>query len=92
MTNPNDLVTPVLLRKENHLGTMAEFWTGGLTKREWFAGLAMQGLITFENGERLSQLFDPKKQTPDMTPKQWFANVAVSSADALIAELNKEAK
>jgi hypothetical protein len=46
----------------------------GLTKREYFAAMAMQGMLSgsqfIDNGER-------------------FAKLAVQAADALIAELNK---
>lgn len=50
----------------------------GLTKREWFAGLAMQGTIAGSQGL-------------DITAQQ-FAEITVKLADALIAELNKENK
>lgn len=58
-TNPNDPVIEVF----------------GVTKREYFAALAMQGLLAnrYSNGERHE-----------------IANIAVNQADALIAELNKE--
>lgn len=45
----------------------------GLTKREYFAAMAMQGILSG------AQYIDYEK----------FAKVAVESADALIAELNK---
>ena len=45
----------------------------GLTKRELFAAMAMQGLST-----------NPRLKTTDI------ARYAVETADALIAELNKE--
>ena len=48
----------------------------GLTKREYFAGLAMQGNISASR---------------DWTYTQ-EAEAAILSADALIAELNKEAE
>lgn len=52
---------------------------GGLTKREYFAGLAMQGLLASwpENG----------RLNPDKT-----AEHATLFADALIAALNKESQ
>jgi hypothetical protein len=47
---------------------------GGLTKREYFAGLAMQGLLgVIDDGD-----------TPSVVAKS-----AVMTADALIDELNK---
>jgi hypothetical protein len=49
----------------------------GLTKREYFAGLAMQGLAAFGNGESYISL--------EKTPEE-----AVKMADALLAELEKK--
>jgi hypothetical protein len=50
--------------------------TGGLTKREHFAGLAMQGL--------LSNLRNAQTTTSELC-----ATASVEAADALIAELEK---
>jgi hypothetical protein len=47
----------------------------GLSKREYFAGLALQGLLANQNIGNC-----PKK----------IANVAIMAADALLDELNKE--
>ena len=47
--------------------------SGGLTKREYFAGLAMQGLCSVE---RFSDL-----------PEVQIAGLAVTQADALLAAL-----
>ena len=48
--------------------------TDGLTKREYFAAMAMQGLLS----------------DPELTAKpEVFAHEAVRHADALIVELNK---
>ena len=53
----------------------------GLTKREYFAGLAMQGFVAAN---------PPTTETnPDMVAKI-TARAAVSFADALLAELAKE--
>lgn len=49
-----------------------------LTKREYFAGLALQGLAAYPS--KLEQFGNPKA----------MAETAVSWADALLAELNKE--
>jgi len=50
----------------------------GLSKREYFAGLAMQGLLS----------------RPPVNPNGWvdgdtYARTAISCADALITELNR---
>ena len=46
----------------------------GLTKRELFAAMAMQGLLAHDSDRRIA----------------YIADDAVEAADALIAELNKE--
>jgi len=57
-----------------------------LTKREYFAGLAMQGMI--ERGmvvkDKLSGVYENRH------PYDLIAVEAIRHADALIAELNKE--
>lgn len=64
-TNPNDVAfNPRIVNDVNP----------GLTKREYFAGLAMQGLCVVDEGE------DTNKT----------AQIAIGYADALIEELNKE--
>jgi len=52
-------------------------YTNGLTKREYFAGLAMQGLIV------LYKDYDPGDYA-------YLAICSTKAADALITELNKE--
>jgi hypothetical protein len=55
---------------------------GGLTKREYFAAMAMQGMAA---GDAWNQNFG-------VTNPEWLKNVAevaVAAADALIAELNR---
>ncbi len=53
----------------------------GLTKREWFAGMAMQGFLSSDHWVKLW----PKEHY------NWagISEVALSVADHLIAELNK---
>jgi len=62
MTKPNDTA----FAKEHH---------DGLTKREYFAGLAMQGILARSFGS------EPHKG--------WFEQMALYYADALIKELSK---
>lgn len=71
MKNGNNLVTAL----ESDV-------TSGLTKREYFAGLAMQALVGnnfsptgFQNGNETG-----------------LAEIAIKCADALLAELDKEVK
>jgi len=56
--------------------TQSEEMTTGLTKREHFAGLAMQGLLS--NDKMI-----------DAVNWEWIASNSVALADALIAELNR---
>lgn len=56
----------------------------GCTKREYFAGLAMQSVIAAKHEEI--------KWWTDEVKHQSFAQAAVSYADALLAELEKEAQ
>lgn len=69
-TNANDPINPVLVD-----GT----GDSGLTKREYFAAKAMQGLLS-----------DKGSYFPD--ERELWVCAAVKFADALIAELNKEAQ
>ena len=51
-------------------------WQHGMTLREWYAGLAMQGLVQKDGIHALYKIHEE----------------AVKQADALIEELEKEAK
>lgn len=79
MTSPDDLTSPKynVIRNGRHSDTGYTIHQpeGGLTKREHFAAMAMQGLITLKGSDC---------QDSDITAKQ-----CVRMADALIAELNK---
>ncbi len=75
--NPNDPAFPP---------TEHGFETGqaGLTKREYFAAVAMQGqLASMTNAEVV------KAWQISGVPYEWCANSAVKFADSLIAELSK---
>lgn len=50
----------------------------GLTKREYFAAMAMQGLVSKDSGDTYGY-------------EHAYTELAVGYADALIEELNKEA-
>lgn len=69
-TNPNELI-------------VGYGEADGLTKREYFAAIAMQGLLA---GETLVDEDDPLR----LRPVQEWAAAAVTHADALIAALNRE--
>lgn len=78
MTNPNDpaFSTPSVPANVNDETVLFRGWVGqkGLTKREYFAAMAMQGILAHCEHDR--SFID-------------VAMCAISMADALIAELNK---
>ena len=76
MTDPNSSAYPALHSIDGNWVKEPLPQYGGLTKRELFAAMAMQGMLA--------------DHTCDAEPDA-FAEVAVNYADALIAELNKEA-
>lgn len=76
-TNPNDPAYPVSqLEKGNLDGITTEVVYPGFTKREYFAGLAMQGLLEHF-------IYKYKLST------EALAENSLKAADALIAALNK---
>lgn len=77
MTNPNDPAF-VITEIELENGTFKDLC--GLTKREYFAGLAMETAYLFaRDADPSNRFIDPKD----------LAMSAVAYADALISELNK---
>ena len=75
MTNGNDFVNMTEdCYKDNASGKLV--YSYGLTKRELFAAMAMQSIIS--SGEVLTTY-----------SVEHIANMATTQADALIAELNK---
>jgi len=72
-------------------GIMEQISEGGLTKREYFAGLAMQGMqaAMFEkaNHDLLSQLTE---KTGEIEIERLIARLAVYQADCLLERLAKE--
>lgn len=86
MTNANDAAFPVLSQTES-----AEYWNTvpGLTKREHFAGLALQGLLS--NSDSLREL---RKESGDDWEKYnaLVGAFCTNMADALIELLNKPTK
>jgi hypothetical protein len=84
MTNPNDLAFTGKEELVQHCPSLApekRFVPGGLTKREYFAAMALCGIAknsiheTIEGGRSVDY--------------EVCAMTALSMADALIAELNK---
>jgi len=86
-THPDESISPMFLRQHGkndfRPATPKEIQEGiflshqqGLTKREHFASMAMQGLLASDEFSSSSY--------------EEVARMSVKSADALIAELNKE--
>ena len=64
-----------------------EFQTvGGLTKREWFAGMAMQGILSDnKNIHALADAYGSKRNVNKV-----LAEASLHYADALLSELNNK--
>lgn len=68
----NDLLTKAVIKNSEYLG--------GLTKREYFAAMAMQGI--FSSGGHYDGSDDPAR----------YARISLMFADAMITELSKDTK
>lgn len=78
MTNPNEPAFPSESEADNSLASALAY--RGLTKREYFAALAMQGIFaSYANPEINTQLINLSQH----------ARQSIQMADALILELNK---
>jgi hypothetical protein len=90
MTNPNDPICFNPEYIEKGVTKDGKVWEKlvpqkyGLTKREYFAAMAMQGLLGAE-----WFVTAEKAIHPDNDPSESYAENSVAMADALIAELNK---
>jgi len=87
MTNPNDLINQekkifhsISQDKDDYTIHINQ----GLTKREYFAALVLQGLMSRANQ---NGIITNKIMVPDVAAKE-----AVTFADALIEKLNEEKK
>lgn len=65
---------------QSYLNQNPEDWPTGLTKREYFAGLAIQGLMSCNDKGVFNSIEDSCAEA---------ARIAVIVADALLAELSK---
>lgn len=62
----------------------------GLTKREYFAAMAMQGMLSsFSNPQSIAQLNDVASRR-ELTANTLMAKMATKYADALLQELETE--
>ena len=87
-TNPNDSATAFAYNEySSEHGGDIEKQEWGLTKREWFAGLAMQGILAapecvLSEAKDIASIHGVDREVI-------LAHLAALQADALIAELNK---
>lgn len=83
MTNGNDFAHPTILEEEfsNYGGANGKrnVYYSGLTKREYFAAMAMQGILS-------NHLMIDNDINGSF---EWVAKASVNLSDALINELNK---
>lgn len=62
----------------------------GLTKREHFASMAMQGILAGLHGSKeVMKAFSKKCDEEKEEPVDYIANMSIEYADALIQALNK---
>lgn len=77
MENLSEKAKEMAQSKFNYLES--DPWSG-ITKREYFAGLAMQGLLS---------LYDGQSIVPNENNVNYMAELSVKSADALLEALSK---
>ena len=87
-THPGSPLKPELLKFKDG----SEIVNMGLTKREYFAAMAMQGVLSgiphkLSDMKPLLEYYE--KQYPNQTMFECIANESVGLADALIEALNK---
>lgn len=82
MTNGNDVIYPVVQTTDSSTGRM-ECTDAGLSKREYFSAMAMQGLLS--NPMWMTVYKDERYLMEDKIA----AEVSTSYADALIKALNE---
>jgi hypothetical protein len=80
MTNANDPAYPI---PDVDFEWKYPDSSNGLSKREYFAAVAMQAFINSDYGENYASVFGCKSFT------EVFVKKAIETADALIVELNK---
>ena len=75
----NESVFPTMKDSDAHCGP-----SGGITKREYFAAMAMQGMLA---NEPLTKGFASKAAETDMNTGIFVAAAAILMADSLMAAL-----
>jgi len=72
-----------LIDPDGQYGSSKDMGGSGLTKREHFAGLAMQGVLAD------SKIMDAARIDDDIVTEHFVAGLAVEYADALLAALEE---
>lgn len=86
----NEPANPVELQHKDHEMLSRDYGQyAGLTIRQQFAAMAMQGFLSCVSTSATS--LDKLAEEGDVKPSEALAKMAVECADSLIAELNKEA-
>lgn len=85
MSNADKPAFPDPLRggDQNFTNQHPEEWPTGITKREYFAAMAMQGILSSCDGN--IQGMEPNE--PNM---KYFAELSVKAADELLKQLEKQ--
>lgn len=90
MTNPNDSISPLIETQELRVGSETSIPVvssmGGLTKREYFAAMAMQGILATTPHDYSDGRYNVNG---GYLCHESVAKDAVECADALIEALNK---
>lgn len=91
-TKPNHPINPIFGDSgfATSVSNSSENDATGLTKREYFAALAMQGFSAgvFSNERVAIKLLEVSDEC-DIDPQKYIVGMALETADALIEELNK---
>jgi len=92
LKNASDSAFPIpdlieLRQQNNNTGEFFALGPTGLSKREWFAGMAMQGLLSDPN---LGQNIDRDPEVSHLKLDIAVARISLAYADALIKKLGEK--
>jgi len=63
-------------------------FSGGMTLRDWFAGMALQGCLSFHTEEDRVNITNEARHL-NISPASYVASIAFKIADAMLIERNK---
>lgn len=90
MSKANEPAFPGVVDLEDTAGDTFQRAYGGLTKREYFAGLAMLGILSSFQNTNILQSVVTQSEKEGKTPEVGLSEMAIRQADTLLAELEKE--